>query len=164
MNRQNGFCREPSMIPRSIFALFCSIALAASADVSRAVDVVAVCPEPFRQTLQPWIDHRREGGLNVCTIDTADTAKSLAAEIAKAADEKTRYVLLVGDAPVIGTRCDRSRQVPTTYSRTQVTAKWGSPPTLSSDMPHGRLGQRRSSRCGRRSLAGTTCQRPQEAD
>jgi hypothetical protein len=127
------------MILRSTCALLCSIVFAASADVARAVDVVAVCPERFRETLQPWIDHRRQDGFEVCIIDTSDTSRSLAADIAKAADDKTRYVLLVGDAPVIGTRCDRSRQVPTAYSRTQVTAKWGSPPTLSSDMPLGDL-------------------------
>ncbi|MCH1494350.1 MAG: C25 family cysteine peptidase, partial [Rubripirellula sp.] len=50
-----------------------------------------------------------------------------------------RYLLLVGDTPVIGTRCDVKNQVPTFYVPSKVTEKWGSTPTLPTDFPYADL-------------------------
>ena len=100
-------------------------------------DVIVVCPPAFAQALQPWIDHRQQEGLEIRVIQPLAQAERVRDAIKDAADRQTRYVLLVGDAPVIGTTCDPSRQIPILYAPTTVTAKWGSPPTLSSDLLYG---------------------------
>ena len=102
-----------------------------------STDVVVVCPQAFTEALQPWIKHREREGLNIRLIQSSPQAEHVRDNIKDAADEQTRYVLLVGDAPVIGTTCNPLRQVPILYAPTTVTAKWGSPATLSSDMLYG---------------------------
>lgn len=104
---------------------------------SHAVDVVVVCPSQFRPTLQPWVEHRRGDGLEVAIIDSQRDAKSLRRTIREAADEQTGYILLVGDAPVIGAPCNTTTQVPILYDAATVTAAWGSTPTLATDMLFG---------------------------
>ncbi len=128
------------MIRRSLFPLLSTLIWVASADTVTAVDVVAVCPDQFRKSLQPWVDHRRDDGLEVCIIDSSENSKQLRQSIARAADEQTRYVVLIGDAPAIGMGfCDVSRQVPTHYVAPKVTAHWGSKVPISSDLPMGDL-------------------------
>lgn len=104
---------------------------------ANSADVVAVCPQEFRDTLALWIEHRQADGLEVDVIDSHHDPKSLSHSIAIAADLDTRFVVLVGDAPVMGKPCNPERQVPIHYSRTTVSAKYGSTPTLSSDLAYG---------------------------
>jgi hypothetical protein len=104
---------------------------------AHADEVVVVCPQRFVAAIAPWIDYRRQQGMSVCRIDTAHDAEALRSAICRAADGSTRYVLLVGDAPVFGTPCDVQCQVPMGYVPTKVTAAWGSTPTLSSDLLYG---------------------------
>ncbi len=100
-------------------------------------EILAVCPAPYRDALQVWIDHRQNEGLSVKVIDSSTSVQQTAKDIRESADETTRYVLLVGDAPTIGSQCDPTCEIPTTYWATTVTAQYGSTPTLSSDMPLG---------------------------
>lgn len=102
-----------------------------------AVDVVVVCPEKFDNSMGPWLEHRRGEGLEVCVIRSSGDAESLRSAIAEASGDQTRYVLLVGDAPVVGRPCNATRQTPILYSPSKVTAHWGSTPTFSSDMLFG---------------------------
>ncbi len=102
-----------------------------------AVDAVVVCPGTFREALQPWLDHRHGEGVSVAVVESAASPEAVRESIRRAADETTRYVVLIGDAPTIGTRCDATRCVPIDYLPTKVTAKWGSTPTLSSDLGYG---------------------------
>ncbi len=140
MTRQNGFWFETSMIQQSVCVLLCALLWGMLTDTASAVDVVAVCPERFREALQPWIEHRRGDGLEVRTIESTSNSTRLRRSIAEAADNHTRYVVLIGDAPAIGKGfCDASRQVPTHYSQPKVTALWGSNVPLASDMPMGDL-------------------------
>ena len=104
---------------------------------SRAADVLVVCPQPLRPSLAPWLQHRRAEGLDVVVTDSHADAVRLDASLAELADDATRYVMLVGDAPAIGTPCDPQRSVPTHYLKTTVTAAWGSTPTLASDLAYG---------------------------
>jgi hypothetical protein len=99
--------------------------------------VILVCPPDFTDAIQPWIVQRQSEGLSITTIQPPASGQALRAKIKNNATEKTRYVLLVGDAPVYGQAADSSRQTPILYLRTTVTAKWGSTPTLSSDMLYG---------------------------
>ncbi len=101
----------------------------------QGAEVIAVCPQPFRAALQTWIDHRTAQQITVQVIDTAADASTLTQSIRDAADETTRYIVLCGDSPAIGTVANLSREVPTVYLPTKVTAKWGSTPTFASDLP-----------------------------
>src|SRR6056297_3759667 len=106
-----------------------------------AADAVVVCPRPFRAALQPWLEHRREEGLTLIVIDSQPTAAGLQQAIRRQADDSTRYVVLIGDAPPMGVPCNEASQVPIHYAPTKVTRLWGSTPTLSSDLPYGAFDQ-----------------------
>ena len=99
--------------------------------------VILVCPPAFTDAMKPWIAKRQNEGLRITTIQPPASARELRTAIAKNSTDQTRYVLLVGDAPVIGQTADPACQTPILYARTTVTAKWGSTPTLSSDMLYG---------------------------
>ncbi len=98
--------------------------------------VLVVCPEQFRQTLQPWIDYRRGQGVDVHVIASAATAEAMQDRIEQAASERTGYLMIVGDAPTIGRQADPATQVPMHYVPTTVSAKFGSTPTMATDHPY----------------------------
>ncbi len=106
-----------------------------------AVDVVVVCPDQFREPLSAWLEHRHNEGLQITVIPSERDVATLQRAIRVAADERTRYVMLVGDAPVIGTPCNASCQVPIHYAESKVTLAWGSTPTLATDMLFGDFDQ-----------------------
>tara|TARA_R110002049_G_scaffold46487_1_gene135166 strand:+ start:121968 stop:123572 length:1605 start_codon:yes stop_codon:yes gene_type:complete len=101
--------------------------------------VIVVCPPTFREALQPWVRHRQVEGMSIAIIDSASDIDSLRRNVKRTANADTNYIVLVGDVPAIGTRCDPLRQVPTSYAASKVTAAWGSTPTLLTDMPIGDL-------------------------
>ncbi len=101
------------------------------------VDAIVVCPVAFQPTLQSWIQRRQAEGMQVCVLPSKSDAEALRTSICELATKETRYVMLVGDAPVIGTVCDPSRQTPILYCPTTVSSKWGSTAVLSSDMLFG---------------------------
>ncbi|TWT98246.1 C25 family cysteine peptidase [Stieleria varia] len=103
------------------------------------VVALVVCPPEFDAAIGPWIEHRQSDGIRVVKLPSQSTAEKLQASIREAADDQTRYVVLIGDAPAIGTPCDVQSQIPTGYSKSVVTAKWGSTPTLASDLSFGDL-------------------------
>ncbi len=102
-----------------------------------AVDVVAVCPAEFRDSFQAWVTHRQSEGITIGIVDSKPTVEELNKAITQVADSSTKYVVLVGDAPTIGTRPVVAKQIPTNYLPTTVTGKWGSTPTFASDLPFG---------------------------
>lgn len=104
-------------------------------------DVLVVCPDQFRIPLQPWLAHRQADGLSVKVIDSQRDSETLRRKIRDAADDQTEYVVLVGDAPVIGAPCNTTRQVPIHYATAEVTAAWGSTPTLATDLFYGDFDQ-----------------------
>lgn len=99
--------------------------------------VILVCPPAFTDAMQPWIAQRQSEGLNITTIHPPTSGQELRTAIKNKATDNTRYIVLVGDAPVVGETTDPACQTPILYARTTVTAKWGSTPTLSSDMLYG---------------------------
>lgn len=102
-----------------------------------AAEVVVVCPPMFRSAMTPWLDFRRDEGLSVSVIESQANSAALLNSIRDIADESTAYIVLVGDAPAIGTTCNPSRQIPVGYHATTVTAAYGSTPMLSSDLGYG---------------------------
>ena len=106
-----------------------------------AVDVLVVCPDQFQESLRPWVEHRQSEGLQVKVIKSQRDARVLRERIRAAATDETTYVMLVGDAPVIGAPCNATRQVPILYSAAKVTVAWGSTPMLATDMLFGDFDQ-----------------------
>lgn len=127
------------MTSARFFAIAALLLTVGTSKPARATDVVAVCPPPFREALQPWIEHRQSEGLQVTTIDSCGDAFELQQRIRAASDPATRYVVLVGDAPVLREPCDPQRRVPIHYVSSRVTAQWGSTPKLASDLDYGNL-------------------------
>ncbi|WP_182866801.1 C25 family cysteine peptidase [Rhodopirellula sp. JC639] len=125
----------------SIVAACMTIIPATAEENAPAVNVpqptaLVVCPSEFRATLGDWIDYRRKQGIAVRVIDSSATAGELSTAIRKNALPSDRFLLLVGDAPVIGAAADTRTQVPMHYLATTVTAKFGSTPTMATDYPY----------------------------
>ncbi len=122
------------------------------ASASSAADVVVVCANNFRDALEPWCQLRRDEKLTLAFCQPCFTAEDTLTRIRETADEATRYVLLVGDAPECAPRevnagnnrtaerhADQDARVPVFYLPSQVTARHGSTPTYPSDLPYGDL-------------------------
>ncbi|WP_197455875.1 C25 family cysteine peptidase [Stieleria neptunia] len=106
---------------------------APAADPEPAETALVVCPSDFRQPLEAWIEYRRSQGIAVRVIDSKSTAGELLTSIRRRALPTDRFLLLVGDAPVIGSAADTRKQVPMHYVATTVSAKFGSTPTMATD-------------------------------
>ncbi|MCD0461921.1 C25 family cysteine peptidase [Roseiconus lacunae] len=109
------------------------------ADVNSAPEasVLVVCPDHYRQSLGEWVRYRQSQSINVRVIGSSDSAASLTESIRQHARLSDQAILLVGDAPVIGTPADPRRHVPMHYVATTVSSKFGSTPTLATDHPYG---------------------------
>lgn len=119
-------------------ALILVASLVSPSQRSEANEVVVVCHESLRDALQPWTEMRSREGLGIVFTDSGPTAATTAANIQRIANEETRYVLLVGDAPAIGQRIGTHDHtvIPTFYLASGVTVKHGSTPTYPSDRPY----------------------------
>ena len=133
------FMKRVSPLSVSVLVL---IALSVSPwQQSTANDVIVVCHESLRDTLRPWTEMRSREGLEIVFADRDPTATGTATNIQRLASGKTRYVLLVGDAPAFGQRIGKDNQtaIPTFYLASGVTVKHGSTPTYPSDRPYADL-------------------------
>ncbi|MCA9140799.1 MAG: hypothetical protein KDB00_28700 [Planctomycetales bacterium] len=97
---------------------------------------MVVCPTAFRDALAEWTDYRQSQGVQVRILESAATADELNILIRAQALPSDRFLLLVGDAPVIGSPADPTKQVPMHYVATTVSAKFGSTPTMATDYPY----------------------------
>ncbi|TWU18054.1 hypothetical protein Poly21_02090 [Allorhodopirellula heiligendammensis] len=136
----------------------CVAGMLALASVSSAADVVVVCADSFRESLEPWCQLRRAEGLKLAFCRPSLTAEETSTRVREAADPSTRYVVLVGDAPDYSPRAqnsalnqgishnqatavdsDRVTRIPAFYLPAKVTAAFGSTPTYPADLPYGDL-------------------------
>lgn len=123
-----------------IVSALCGLSFAAWATANRpvhAADVIVVCPAMFRQAMSHWVDYRQREGMQVRVIEPERDSVAMREKLCEQSDASTRYIVLVGDAPVVGVPCDPVCQTPICYLPTKVTAAWGSTPTLSSDLLYG---------------------------
>ena len=100
-----------------------------------AYDTVVVCPREMRGSLAPWIEHRTRQGHSIGLMDTSNSPEQVRRGIRDAARGKSlRYVVLVGDAPLVQRPAEaNSRQVPTHYQKATVVSRFGSEPTIATD-------------------------------
>lgn len=113
-----------------------SISATAAEQNAEGRTALIVCPGQFRDTIAEWVDLRRDQGINVRIIDSEATADKLTASIRHNAIDSDRFLVLVGDAPAIGSPADPNRQVPMHYIATTVSAQFGSTPTMATDYPY----------------------------
>lgn len=105
---------------------------------SDANDVVVVCHDSLRQSLQPWTDHRVKEGLKIGFCQPQRDAKATAEHLWDLAGPSTRYVLIVGDAPPV----DQTKMAidptwtPTFYRPSPITRQYGSTDAYPTDLPY----------------------------
>ena len=98
-----------------------------------APDTLVVCPESFREALVPWVELRQRQG-HQCQVIAPDTAEKLRAKIRQqASDGALRYVVLVGDAPLVDQAANSSTTVPTHYAPSQVIHRFGGEKIIAGD-------------------------------
>jgi hypothetical protein len=103
---------------------------------SVAADMVVVCQPSLQPTLDPWIEDRKQRGIESVVIAPQRDAESMCQAIREASDDRTRYLLLVGRPPMIGEESG-PQNVPIFYEATTITRQFGSTPTLATDRPYG---------------------------
>jgi hypothetical protein len=114
-------------VDMSNYLLWLLIAVAPADSPDTPPDTLVVCPTPLRAALAPWEAHRREQGHRLAIIEPGANAAELQAEIRRIATSgELKYVVLIGDVPV----------VPTYYTIAQVNVRWGSEPAIATDHPY----------------------------
>nr|WP_161501220.1 C25 family cysteine peptidase [Rhodopirellula sp. SM50] len=126
----------PNAFMYFVAVVFLLMPTARAAEPEPAETALVVCPSDFRGPLEAWIDYRRGQGIEVRVIDSKSTAGELSTSIRRNALPTDRFLLLVGDAPVIGSAADTRNQVPMHYVATTVSARFGSTPTMATDYPY----------------------------
>jgi hypothetical protein len=99
-------------------------------------DVVAVCPDEYREALGPWLEHRTQQGYRIAVVSDVSTADQIRAQIrAHAAEGSLRHVVLVGDAPAVAGPAAEPcpRHIPVHYAKAEVNVLWGSEPHIATD-------------------------------
>jgi hypothetical protein len=106
--------------------------LVAAATLGSA-DTIVVCPAPWRETLQPWIEYRQHEGHSFVFLEPPVSDAELADAIRECARrEHAKFLVLVGDADE-HSRGKPGNSVPTRYVPAKINVKWGSEPTIPSD-------------------------------
>jgi len=106
-------------------------------------DVVVVCPEEFRQALDPWVRHRTAQGHQLSFAPNTSDAGKIRQHIRSIAkDGRLRFVVLVGDAPATSSARNVAKQsaanantLPTFSVPATINVHWGGKPEFASDDP-----------------------------
>jgi hypothetical protein len=98
-------------------------------------DVLVVCPDPWREPIRPWVEHRTRQGHQVKLLSNSGSAEEIRARIRQqASDGQARFLLLVGDAQPpqrLGSRL--SLGVPAHLAPAKVNVRFGSEPHIATD-------------------------------
>jgi hypothetical protein len=100
-------------------------------------DTLVVCPAAFREALRPWFELRSSQGHHIAVMSNLATPEEIRAEILRASrGGRLRFVVLVGGAnPALqDDAAVRARSVPMHYAQARINVKWGSTPTIPTDI------------------------------
>jgi|GEM_PF-1435444 len=133
--RMNG--KEPEL--QAALTIHSAALVVEDADTSVYRKVIAVCPQAFRDALQPWVERRRREGLEVAVIDSEPTAEDLKRSLAQSDTSRCNYVLLVGDSQPSpnGEASNPEQYIPTIYRAADVTAAYQETPQIPGDFSYG---------------------------
>ena len=96
-------------------------------------DTLAVCPEPFLDALQPWLNYRRRQGHRIHVIVPERTAYGLKRQIHQVAGHGAlKNVVLFGDTPDSFGR-NAAISIPTDYVAAELVRQFGSEPEIATD-------------------------------
>lgn len=123
----------------------CTLVAAPQDTSADAPLAIVVRPVAFAPALEDWKKFRQSQGFRIVEIDTAsepeDLKKTVHQEL-KASTTKRKFVVLAGDTittPINAPKVDKSNSIPTFYLRSEVVKKFGSEPTIGSDLPYSDL-------------------------
>jgi hypothetical protein len=115
-------------------ALLLTLALLA---VPRAApDTAVVCPESFREALEPWLAYRHAQGHSIVLVDNHGSADDVRARINEVASQGgLKFVVLVGDAtsPLVVDPLTQERSVPTHLEPAKVNIRFGPEQDIATD-------------------------------
>ena len=127
-------------VVRSAFVCLCVAVFVAALgrSASAAPDTLVVCPAAFRSALGEWQTVRQGQGHEISVINPQASAGELRDTIRQVgAAGHLKYVLLIGDVPsqrpIAGAKT--ALTTPTNYVRAKVNVRWGSTPTIATDIP-----------------------------
>jgi hypothetical protein len=90
--------------------------------------------------LADWTEHRRQQGITLRFVESAETAGLLKQRLTDAGlGAATPAIILIGDCRLAADAADRDSEVPTFYRAAGPTAKWGTTPVVAGDAPYGDL-------------------------
>jgi hypothetical protein len=107
-----------------------------------APDTLVICPNEFRLALAPWQQLREIQGHRIQMVPplaTADETRALIRRLGKLGEFK--YLLLIGDVPGGRSQASGGQRtgIPTNYVRAKINPRWGSEPTIATDVPYADL-------------------------
>ena len=120
----------------------CTALVLLLAVTAAAPDTLVICPSEFRSALAPWEEYRRRQGHEIVILPPLDRPEQLQATIAHVAQSGTlKHLVLIGDVPNAAAMYAAQRQltVPTHYRPANINTRWGSEPTIATDMPYADL-------------------------
>ena len=119
-----------------LHSLFLVLATLVSAPPAAGAGVLVVCPDSFRESLGPWVEHRRAQGHRVVILSNEGSAADIRQRIRQRAGQgNAQFLVLVGDAgladgnaAVVG-----STTIPAHEVAAKVNIRWGSEPEIATD-------------------------------
>jgi hypothetical protein len=103
-----------------------------------APDTLVVCPDEFRGSLQEWVDYRQSQGHRIAILQAPGTAGELQAAVRRTAKSgRLKCLVLIGDVAGAGELklAGNLSPIPTNYLPANVNLRWGSTPTIATDIP-----------------------------
>jgi len=102
-------------------------------------DTLVVCPTEFRPALITWEEYRRAQGHEILVVEPPVSPAHLQTTIRRVAQSgRLKYLVLIGDVPgaADGVLNAEVASIPTNYVRANVNTRWGSEPTIATDVPY----------------------------
>lgn len=120
-----------------------ALVVAVDGRVSAASDTLVVCPAMLQPGLGEWKAFRAAQRHKISVIDAPSSSSELQRSIRAAGQSgELKYLLLVGDVPIYQAPVSRNPSiaaVPTNYVAATVNVRWGSTPTIATDIPYADL-------------------------
>lgn len=130
-------------VRRYRFLALVALVVAVNGRVSAAPDTLVVCPAMLQPGLTEWKAFRAAQGHRISVISAPSSSSELQRAILNAGQSSDlKYLLLVGDVPIYQAQANRNPSaatVPTNYVAATVNLRWGSTPTIATDIPYADL-------------------------
>lgn len=97
------------------------------------VDTLVLCPTPFRQALQPWVEYREQQGHRLLVIPPAASSFAVQEQVRQAAKKYPLHnLVIIGDA-TSDTKQVAGTTVPTDYKIAMGIVQFGGEPDIATD-------------------------------